>query len=236
GFTGAAFARAAKVLNLSQSCGIVSPPTSFTMKTEEYPLARRLYLYSTPGEAPAHARRLVDFALSDEAQDLVADAGFINLREERVTIADQGNRLIHAITGEDEVSFADLREMLVELRDAERLTTTFRFNQGSTQLDARSARDVAELANELQDGEFDGAELLLIGFTDSIGQFDLNRSLALRRAEQVQAQLAQIVGPLTFSRLNIRTLGYGELAPVGCNTTFEGRQINRRVEVWVRSL
>ncbi|MEL6479272.1 MAG: phosphate ABC transporter substrate-binding/OmpA family protein [Pseudomonadota bacterium] len=236
GFSGAAFARAAKVLNLSQACGIVSPPSSFTMKTEEYPFSRRLYLYSAPEDAPAHARRLLDFALSDEAQDLVADAGFINLREERVTIAEQGNRLVHAITGEDEVSFEGLRQMLLELRDAERLTTTFRFNQGSTQLDARSARDVAELAKEMQDGFFDGQEVMLIGFTDSIGQFDLNQSLALRRAEQVRAQLAGIVGPLAFSRLNVRTLGYGELAPVGCNNTFEGRQINRRVEVWVRNL
>jgi phosphate transport system substrate-binding protein len=28
--------------------------------------------------------------------------------------------------------------------------------------------------------------------------------------------------------------GYGELAPVTCNDTAEGRRINRRVEVWLR--
>lgn len=233
GFAGAAFTRAAKVLDLRQACGILSKPTEFAMKTEEYPLARRLYLYSSPLDRQPHAKKLLDFALSDPAQDLIEDAGFVSLRQERVTIADQGTRLVHAITGEDEVSFNDLREMLTELRDAERLTTTFRFNQGSTQLDARSTREVQLMAQALQDGEFAGSEVLLIGFTDSIGQFDLNRNLSLRRAEQVRQELARIVGP-GFVDLPLQILGYGELAPVGCNTTFEGRQVNRRVEVWVR--
>jgi phosphate transport system substrate-binding protein len=36
--------------------------------------------------------------------------------------------------------------------------------------------------------------------------------------------------------VNIRVLGYGELAPVGCNESLLGRAINRRVEVWVRDV
>jgi outer membrane protein OmpA-like peptidoglycan-associated protein len=28
--------------------------------------------------------------------------------------------------------------------------------------------------------------------------------------------------------------GYSELAPVACNDLLEGRNLNRRVEVWVR--
>lgn len=236
GFASAAYARAAKVMKIRQECGIVSEPTSFSIKTEEYPLSRRLYLYAAPDGAPAHAQQLLTYALSDEAQGIVEDADFVSLREERASLASQGVRLAHAIIGEDEFSLEAMREMLGELREADRLTTTFRFNQGSTELDSRSARDVNTLARALADGDFSGKEVLLIGFTDSIGQFELNRSLGLRRAEQVRQRLASIVGPLAFSRLAVRTLGFGELTPVGCNTTFEGRQINRRVEVWVRDL
>ena len=236
GFIGAAYARAAKVLKIRQECGLLSEPTPFSIKTEEYPLSRRLYLYASQTGSPPHARSLVDFAISQEAHGIVEDADFISLAKETATLDEQGKRLVHAIIGEDEFDIGPMREMLRELSDAERLTTTFRFQPGSTQLDARSARDVEALARSLVLGEFDGQEVLLIGFTDSIGQFELNRSLALRRAGQVQAQIAQLVGPQTFGQLSIRTLGYGELTPVGCNSTFEGRQINRRVEVWVRNL
>ncbi|MEM8792974.1 MAG: phosphate ABC transporter substrate-binding/OmpA family protein [Pseudomonadota bacterium] len=236
GFTGAAFARSAKVLGLRQECGLVSEPSTFAMKTEEYPLSRRLYLYSLPDGAPAHSRQLLDFALSDEAQGIVEDTGFVSLAEERVSMAGQGARLVHAIVGEDEVSLPAMRELLTELRDAERLSVTFRFNQGSSDLDARSSQDAIRLANDLVEGKFAGQEVLLVGFTDSIGQADLNRGLSLRRANEVLAQLGRIMGPTTLSELPVSALGFGEIAPVGCNTSFAGRRNNRRVEVWVRDL
>lgn len=234
GFASAAYARAAKVMKIRQACGIVSEPTSFAIKTEEYPLSRRLYLYSA-ADAPAHANNLLEYALSEDAQGIVEDADFVSLREERMSLAGQGTRLVHALTGEEEFSIVAIREMLGELKEADRLTTTFRFNQGSTELDTRSARDVTTLARTLVNNDYRGKEVLLIGFTDSIGQFELNRSLAQRRAQQVYQRLAEIVGP-AINNLPVRTLGYGELAPVGCNTTFEGRQVNRRVEVWIRDI
>ncbi|MEM1275321.1 MAG: phosphate ABC transporter substrate-binding/OmpA family protein [Pseudomonadota bacterium] len=236
GFTGAAFARSAKVLGLRQECGLVSTPSTFAMKTEEYPLSRRLYLYDLPQDAPAHSRQLMDFALSEEAQGIVEEAGFVSLAEERVSMAGQGGRLVHAIVGEDEVSLPAMREMLTELREAERLSITFRFNQGASTLDARSARDAVRLADGLSEGSYADKELLLVGFTDSIGQADLNRGLSLRRANEVLAQLGRIMGQTAISVLPITTLGFGEIAPVGCNTSFAGRQNNRRVEVWVRDL
>ncbi|MEM7178118.1 MAG: substrate-binding domain-containing protein [Pseudomonadota bacterium] len=235
GFTGAAFARAAKVLNLRQGCGIISEPNTFSMKTEEYPLSRRLFLYDLPGDAPAHSRQLLDYALSDDAQGIVEESGFVSLDEERVALANQGQRLVHAIVGESEFSLNDMRAMLTELKDAERLSITFRFNQG-TNLDARSVRDAERLAQAIAAGAYPGKEVLLVGFTDSIGQADLNRSLSLRRANEVYQNLANALGPAVLGQLPVTTLGFGEIAPVGCNTTFSGRENNRRVEVWLSDL
>lgn len=234
GFAGFAYARAAKVLAIRQTCGLLSAPTTFAVKTEEYPLARRLYLYDVPGEKPAHVRELLQFAVSPEAAPFIQDAGFISLNPEGQSLDSQGQRIVYALTGEEEFSLPMMREMLTELRSAERLSTTFRFQPGSSRLDAISERGAGTLADAIEAGEFDGKEILLVGFTDSIGQFELNRSLGLRRAQEVVAALTEEVDPAALSRVPVSALGYGELTPVGCNDSFEGRLANRRVEVWVR--
>ena len=49
-------------------------PSQLTVSTEDYPLARRLYLY-LPAEAAQVSRDFVDFALSADGQKLVRAAG-----------------------------------------------------------------------------------------------------------------------------------------------------------------
>lgn len=235
GFVGLAYERAARALDLRQDCGIVSKPTSFAMKTEEYPLSRRLYLYENPASNTAHARNLVQYALSDDAQPVIEDAGFVSLALESRPISEEGERIVYTITSEEEFSLPLMREMLTELRSAERLSMAFRFTPGSSRLDPQSLRAVQRLARQIEAGEFAGQELLLVGFTDSIGQFDLNRQLGIRRAEGVRDEIVAIVGEGALQNSPVIVQGYGELTPVGCNDSFNGRFANRRVEVWVRN-
>jgi len=234
GFTGFAFAGENRVLPVEAECGLVSEPTTFNVKAEEYPLARRLYLYTTPGDTPAHANRLLDFALSEEGQERVEDAGFVSLTAENQGLGEQGVRLAHAITSQEEFSLPLLREMLTDLEGAERLSTTFRFTPGSSQLTSKSEDDAERLAEDLAAGVYDGREVMLVGFTDSIGQFELNQQLAERRAGGVLSVIESAAPEGALEDADIAVRGYGELTPVGCNTTFSGRVLNRRVEVWVR--
>lgn len=234
GVTGYAFQRAAKALPIRQECGILSYPTTFAMKTEEYPLSRRLYLYTPPSGLAAHAKQLVQFALSDSAQPLIAEAGFVNQSVENQSIDEQGPRLIYGMTSEPDFDLGTMREMLLQLRDAERLSTTFRFTPGSSNLTPKSRLDAKRLAEELSRGAYGTKEILLVGFTDSIGQFALNRGLAVRRAQVVENEIRAAVAPGALASSQIAVQGYGELTPVGCNTTLPGRTANRRVEVWIR--
>lgn len=234
GVTGIAFERAARALPIRQECGIMSYPSSFAMKTEEYPLARRLYLYAPRLDTTAHARQIIEFAKSDDAQSLISESGFVNLKEEQASINAQGGRIVYALTGEEEVSVPLLREFLGEVRDAVRLSTTFRFTPGSSQLEPKSQRDAERFAADIASGRYDGKEIMLVGFTDSVGQFELNRGLSARRAQVVDTTLRAFAPPEDFANALISVLGYGELAPVGCNTTLKGRSSNRRVEVWLR--
>ncbi|MEM7211233.1 MAG: phosphate ABC transporter substrate-binding/OmpA family protein, partial [Pseudomonadota bacterium] len=235
GVTAAADQRATRALPIRQECGIFAVPTTFAMKTEEYPLARRLYLYTPPRDVPAHARQIVEFAKSDAAQSLIAEAGFVNQTVETLSINDMGARIIHAMTGEPEFSPAQMRDLLVDLKDAVRLSTTLRFTPGTSNLTPKSQADARRLAEELALGAYAGREVLLVGFTDSVGQFELNRQLSARRAQVAEQVLRTSVPEGALDSVQISLRGYGELMPVGCNTDIGGRSANRRVEVWLRT-
>ncbi|MXU66470.1 substrate-binding domain-containing protein [Oceanomicrobium pacificus] len=236
GFTGFASLRNAKGLAIEGVCGLQTPPTAFTIKTEEYPLTRRLYMYQTNRPKTRHAKALMDFALSDMAQQVIADAGFIDQAITAETINAQGLRLASALTApEAGQSFGQLQDMVGTLINADRLSTTFRFETGSSELDSKAQADIQRLAAQLMEGKYDNKELLLVGFTDSVGQADLNQFLSADRAGQVQQALLDAAGG-DLPNVKFRVLGYGEISPLGCNETFQGRLINRRVEVWTRDL
>ena len=78
-----------------------------------------------------------------------------------------------------------------------------------------------------------GKTILLLGFADSVGPYGGNASLSLVRATQVRdTLLAAAKG--SIDPASVVHKGYSELAPVACNDHLEGRNLNRRVEVWVR--
>ena len=235
GFTGYANERNAQAVGIEEVCGIVTQPSVFNIKAEEYPLARRLYLYTTNQSLPNHARNLIEFVNSDAAQDIIADAGFIDQGISGAPMSDQGVRLASAmLAAEDLDQLSDVRDFASLMLNAERLSTTLRFQPGSSLLDAKAQRDVIRIAELMSRGGFDNKEIMLVGFTDSIGRPDLNRALSERRAEQVLEAILQSAPSGTIDQERISVLGFGEISPVGCNETFQGRQVNRRVEIWVR--
>ncbi len=233
GFTGRG---AAQPLAVGGECGLETPPTEFSIKTEEYPLTRMLYVYETNAAFPEPATGFRSFIETEAAQRLVADAGYIDQAITIETINAQGLRVATAVlnsTNPDEL--LQLRGMLSELVSADRLSTTFRFETASSRLNARAEADVLRLAEVLAGDRFAAKEVLFVGFTDSIGDAELNRQLSQQRAEQV---LAAVVGanPALASTVRMNALGFGELSPLGCDESTEGRLVNRRVEVWVRDL
>jgi outer membrane protein OmpA-like peptidoglycan-associated protein len=86
-------------------------------------------------------------------------------------------------------------------------------------------RAVRELARFMQ--EYPERNVLVEGYTDSVGSDDYNLRLSERRAGSVRAALLDF----GISGNRIRTAGYGREYPVASNATEAGRQQNRRVEV-----
>ncbi len=234
GFTSLAFERGARAVAVRQPCGLISPPSTFAIKTEEYPLGRRLYTYAPEAVQTLRSRGFIDFALSNAAQPIIGDAGFVDRSIETESIEVQGGRLANSVAAEGDFSLPVFREMLGELRGGARLSITFRFNEGSSRLERRSQSEAERFAQLLAQGAYRGKDILLVGFTDSVGDFNVNRTLAQRRAQSVLDTFKASVAPGALDTVPILVQSYGELTPVGCNETPEGRGLNRRVEVWMR--
>jgi OOP family OmpA-OmpF porin len=72
-------------------------------------------------------------------------------------------------------------------------------------------------------------KITITGFTDSYGSPVYNRQLSEFRADMVKNYL---IGQ-GVSASNIEAIGKGQQNPLGSNKTYEGRQLNRRVEIKV---
>ena len=233
GYVGYAFQRGANAISLVNECGIAMVPDAFSARTEEYALQRRLYLYTRADMKDAQVADFVSYATSDAADAVIGKAGFIGLGIDRRG-QDVGSARARQLRGPqaDAYETAYARTMLEKMLQYDRLSTTFRFRTGSSRLDERGIVDVARLADHL--GREDNiSEVLFVGFTDNVGSFDSNLQLADARAAQVMEEVRTAAGDAADG-IEMASLGYGEIAPSGCNVSEEGRRINRRVEVWVR--
>jgi phosphate transport system substrate-binding protein len=225
--------RGARAINLETTCGLVVRPTSFAVKTGEYPLVRRLSLQLAPQLAQPSARGLVRVAQSGDVVGAIGAGRIIDQSIASLPIEEQGERMAWAANAPPSAfDAAELRQMLNDLDGASRLSVTFRFVPGTNELEPRSRREIQRLASALKEPELAGKRIVLAGFTDGAGRFQANMAAASRRAAQVRSLLLQAAGAGLDSRL-VQSKGYGPLAPVGCNGSPEGTRLNRRVEAWV---
>jgi phosphate transport system substrate-binding protein len=234
GLSSFAFLRNAKALNVESSCGLITRPSVFTVKTEEYPLTRRLYLYTTGRPTSPHVQGLVGYALSQQAQPLIAGAQFVDQSPDSLGFDDQGGRIAYALNASNEdFDIAQMRQLISDMNGARRLSITFRFRTASIELDTKARADVDRLADLVRKRDLRGKQLLLLGFADAVGPYLANAALSVRRATQVRDTLLAVAKGAINPSLIVHK-GYSELAPVACNDQLEGRNLNRRVEVWIR--
>src|SRR5262245_3028095 len=102
---------------------------------------------------------------------------------------------------------------------------TFKVNSAVLSDDAKAKLD--ELATRALNAK--GYVIEVSGFTDSTGGVDHNRRLSERRADSVIRYMVES-HQIPLRRI-ITPFGFGKLNPVADNTTREGREQNRRVEI-----
>ncbi len=225
-----------KGLTLAGGCGFQQQAARHSIKTEDYPLTKPLLLYTPARRLPALVRDFIGHTRTFAAQIAIRRAGFVDQSPETIPIDLQGDRLTNAIAvAQTQEAFATLQDMSKTLQHMQRLTTSFRFEPGSARLDAQSRSNVLQLAEALDIGEYDGQHLHFIGFSDGLGPSSANRDIAQRRANAVRdAVLDQMNTAPENAQFKIDTLGYGQALPMACDDTEWGRQVNRRVEIWIK--
>ena len=115
-----------------------------------------------------------------------------------------------------------------EVNGARKLSLNLRFPRRSNQLDNKALADLDRLVELLASPEYQQRQVLLFGFSDSAGSAKTNLAISKRRAKVVAEQLW--MRGITPSLVD----GYGKDLPIAPNDTEEGREKNRRVEIWLR--
>ena len=110
-----------------------------------------------------------------------------------------------------------------------RLTSDILFDVDSATLRPESRSTLRELATNIQ--RYPDEVIDVEGHTDSTGTTEHNQALSERRASSVRQYLVDNGVPAG----SITAVGYGETRPKSSNSTPEGRQLNRRVEIHIRA-
>jgi len=116
-----------------------------------------------------------------------------------------------------------------DVNGAAKLNIIFHFRPGSTQLDNQALADSKRLVDLLHNSTYQGRHILLFGFSDNYGGNRPNLRISKLRAQAVAEQLQ------SHGLVPSLTAGYGKALPIAPNETEDGREQNRRVEVWLRA-
>jgi len=108
------------------------------------------------------------------------------------------------------------------------LSVNFRFRTGSSQLDNKAVDDLDRVTAYLASASARDKQVMLIGFADNKGSTQSNQTLSNERAKIVDRQFT------SRGVLAGVSIGFGSAVPVASNETDDGREKNRRVEVWLR--
>ncbi|MGH8049753.1 MAG: substrate-binding domain-containing protein [Arenimonas sp.] len=186
------------------------PADLLHIKTEDYPLMRRLYFY-TGQIVTALGRGFVTYAESEEAQRLLASHGYLSLAP-------------MAIIEDDKENFP--KEYAQWVEGASRVSLSFRFGNAFSIFDSRGAQDIVRLKDFMQRPENRNRKVILIGHAEKQSSIYQSNSISNEYADLVATSLMEI----GINPMRVRGVGYSLPLTLANNAVYR----NRRVEIWLR--
>jgi outer membrane protein OmpA-like peptidoglycan-associated protein len=144
---------------------------------------------------------------------------------------------LRPITGQQQQLETQMNNLHLERRLVLDSTNGPTFKTGSAALSSNAKREIDQFVGDME-GSGSTAPgtpqtdrvFVVAGYTDSVGHEDYNYELGQRRATSVAGYL---VGKKGLDPMQVRVISYGASKPVDNNSTRNGRQKNRRVEILV---
>jgi len=186
-------------------------------------------------EAEARAReaeqarmRAVEEAERAERSKREAEARAREAEQERMRAVEEAERAEKTKAETDQLlkEFTELKAQQTE-RGIVLTMGDVLFAFGKSALLPGAIRNVQKVADFLQKNPT--RNILIEGYTDSVGSDEFNLTLSQKRADAVKEQLVA----MGIRSDRITTKGYGKQFPVASNESEGGRQLNRRVEVLI---
>lgn len=109
------------------------------------------------------------------------------------------------------------------------LNALYLFNTNEAKIKPAAKTDLDKIVSELKANP--NYDVVINGHTDSTGNKKLNQKLSLDRANAIKIYILT-KAPTLKAKIKFQTNGYAEEYPVATNNTPEGREKNRRVEVF----
>lgn len=210
GFVGLASVRQAKALAVSEGDTTALKPEVMYVATEDYPLSRRLYMYTAENTDKPLVSEFIDFAQSLAGQKIVEKIGFISQNPKSLTI--------ELATGPAQYQALS--------KYGKRLSLNFRFQSGRADLDNKALQDVQRLARFMKAYANKNMNIQLVGFSNVESTEKRAQVLSRLRATAVKSALY---------RHDIRTdsvMGFGDTLRVA-DAKGGSSLKNERVEVWI---
>ena len=139
------------------------------------------------------------------------------------------------ITGQQEQMETQINNLHLERKLVLDSTQGPTFKTGSAALTGNAKHEIDQFLGDLERPTQSASAaaqrvFVVAGYTDSVGHEDYNYELGQRRATSVAGYL---VGNKGLDPTQVRVVSYGASKPVDNNSTRNGRQKNRRVEILV---
>jgi len=202
----------AKILGI-RSTGDAVSPSKTSILNGDYALVHKDYFYTAPNSLNILVQRFAEFTNSTAGQDAVTQAGYTGAVVAPLPVQASGPQ-----------TPATAQTVLSGLT---KINYEIHFDPNSTTPDVHAMRFIDSLYNLLISEHATPNKMVIVGFADSQGNDAANLEVSKHRADAIAAIL--IARGMTPGKVE----AFGSQNPIADNSTEEGREANRRVEIYL---